>query len=282
MTRWPGAEREEIGVRSGPARHFAGEKSCVRKLSKPGISLFSADQSRTILFFVRIMPLYRSSSRSGFTLIELLVVLGVIAVFIGVFATALRPGNPTVAVEGAQAQVASLFTQARGVALKQGAETRLIVNANPSNPDRYLRFLGIVYDGNTDGDNDGGTGNDWIAATDGVTLPGSVYVVPPDGVGTPDGMTWESKLNSSFSDSSETDSLQYISNEPEDYYYITFTSRGLVPQDTEIILSVSTAVSQPQGDGIDLAFDAPGATRGAILRQYGSFVLLNEPDAYPE
>ncbi len=225
------------------------------------------------------MPLYRSSSRSGFTLIELLVVLGVIAVFIGVFATALRPGNPTVAVEGAQAQVASLFTQARGVALKQGAETRLIIHADPSNPDRYLRFLGIVYGVDTDDD---GEPDDWIAATDGVTLPGSVYVVPPDGVGTPDGMTWESKLNSSFSDSSETDSLQYISNEPEDYYYITFTSRGLVPQDTEIILSVSTAVSQPQGDVIDLAFDAPGATRGAILRQYGSFVLLNEPDAYPE
>ncbi len=278
MTRWPGAEREEIDVRSGPARHFAGEKSCVRKLSKPGISLFSADQSRTILFFVRIMPLYRSSSRSGFTLIELLVVLGVIAVFIGVFATALRPGNPTVAVEGAQAQVASLFTQARGVALKQGAETRLIVNANPSNPDRYLRFLGIVYGVDTDDD---GEPDDWIAATDGVTLPGSVYVVPPDEVGTPDGMTWDSKLNSSFSDASETDPIQYISNQTEDYYYITFTSRGLVPQDTDdppIILSVSTAV--PQGDGTVLVFDAPGATRGAILRQYGSFVLLNEPDAY--
>ena len=75
----------------------------------------------------------RRTSRSAFTLVELLVVLAVIAVFVGVFATALRPGNPSVAVQGAQSQLASLLTQARGVAVLKGARTRLIVNADPDN-----------------------------------------------------------------------------------------------------------------------------------------------------
>lgn len=219
------------------------------------------------------MPKNRLRIHSGFTLIELLVVLAVIAIFIGVFASALRPGSPTVAVEGAQAQLASLITQARGVATSRGAEARLVVNADPGNPDRYLRYAGIVYNDPDEG---------WVAATDGVSFPSGVFVVPPTDPSVVEGVNWDSRLNSSFSDSSSAMSLQYISNEAEDYYYIEFTDRGLVPQTPGSPTLISVSVAQPGADGSGLEFTTPGATRGAILRQYGSFVLLNEPNAYPD
>ena len=220
------------------------------------------------------MDSLRRTPRTAFTLVELLVVLAVIAIFVGAFATALRPGNPTVAVQGAQANFASLLTQARGVAVLKGADTRLIVNANPDNPDRFLRFAGIVFDANNDPDNP-----DWRAATDGVSLPNGVFVIPPsagDGVTLDD---WDSNVVSRFS-STSTDSFEYISNASEPYYYVSFDRRGLVPQDAgPPILAVGTA--QPSSDGTGLNFDNPNSARGLIVRLYGSFVLLNEAAAFP-
>ncbi|MFP4352737.1 MAG: Tfp pilus assembly protein FimT/FimU [Puniceicoccaceae bacterium] len=220
----------------------------------------------------------RRTPRSAFTLIELLVVLAVIAVFVGAFATALGPGNPTVAVQGAQSQLASLLTQARGVAVLRGAETRLIVHADPDNPDRFLRFAGIVYDANEDPSGD----PEWEAATDGGSLPNGVYFVPPSGsllsnVSYDD--DWDERVRSRFS-GADTDRLQYISNDPEDYFYLTFNERGLVEDAESPVLAVANARPEPD-ENWRLVFENSGAARGAIVRLYGSFVLLNESDAFP-
>lgn len=211
------------------------------------------------------MPFSPKSQRSAFTLIELLVVLGVMAIFIGVFATALRPGSPTVVVEGAQSQLASLLTQARGVAILKGAETRLIIHADPTNPERYLRFAGIVYwdDKNENGEMDD---DEWVPAMDGITLPKSVYAYVHDDDDSP------ANLETGFV-------LEYISNNPEEYDYIRFYPNGTVPD----INSNSPILAISSGEGV------PGeepvrnekTNRGAIVRQYGSFVLLNEEEAFP-
>jgi prepilin-type N-terminal cleavage/methylation domain-containing protein len=201
----------------------------------------------------------RHPSRSAFTLIELLVVLGIMALFIGVFSTALRPGSPTVAVEGAQAQLASLLTQARGVAVLKNAQTRLIIHNDDTNPDRYLRFAGIVYMGDKDGD---GT-DEWTPATDGVLLPNMVYAY----TGAP------SNMDSGFD-------VQYISNSTEGYAYIEFNPNGTVEQVSSKSPVLAVGSGQPGPDGVGVEFDSENI-RGAIVRQYGSFVLLNEPDAFP-
>ncbi len=230
------------------------------------------------------MAFPRKPSRSAFTLVELLVVLGVMALFVGVFATALRPGNPTVAVEGAQAQLASLLTQTRGVALLERSHARLIINNNPDNPDRYLRFAGIVYDANEDGDNDPETDPDWRPATDGISLPNGVFFVPPGAEIVPESeIPWNPDVESRFS-SNSTENFEYISNTDEPYYYVEFRPNGTVPQTASPggspIVSVSTG--QPRSDGTGVLFDNPKATRGAIVRQYGSFVLLNGTEAFPK
>ncbi len=219
----------------------------------------------------------RRTPRSAFTLVELLVVLGVIAIFVGAFATALRPGNPSVAVQGAQANFAALLTQARGVAVLKGADTRLIVHADPDNPDRFLRFAGIVFDANNDPDNP-----DWRAATDGISLPNGVFVVPPAEASLSEVSyedDWDDRVRSRFSGTS-TELMEYISNDEEDYYYVTFNQRGLVEDAESPLLAVATA--QPGPDGVGLNFDNSGAASGLIVRLYGSFVLLNEAAAFPD
>ncbi len=231
----------------------------------------------------------RFPSRSAFTLIELLVVMAVIAIFIGVFSGALRPGSPTVAVEGGQSTVAALLSQARGVAVLKDADTFLIIHADPDDPDRFLRFASIIYDANEDGDNDWTTDFVYDSATDGVSLSNGVYFVPPDGSlsgeveFSDDPTPWDSAVNSSFSNGDAVLQVDFLSNEPEDYFFVHFNRRGLVPQTATRVGSpiISVATAQPAGDGTGLRFDNAAVARGAIVRQYGSFVLLNDTDEFP-
>ena len=209
----------------------------------------------------------RNSSRSAFALVELLVVLGIMALFVGVFSTALRPGSLTVAVEGAQAQMASLLTQARGVAALKNAPARLIIHNDNTNPDRYLRFAGIVY---AEDENDNGTieNTEWLPATDGITLPKFTYAYVDD-----------------FANMDLTGgSIEYISNTSEDYAFIEFNPNGTVSKVNGASPRLAVSSGQPNQDGSITRGDEDGNVsnvRGAIVRIYGSFVLLNEPDAFP-
>jgi len=197
----------------------------------------------------------------------------VMAIFVGVFATALRPGSPTVAVEGAQAQIASLLTQARGVAVLKGAETRLIVNNNSDNRDRYLRFAGIVYWVDRD-DDDVMDLDEWEPATDGITLPQGVYAYVEDPANMARAASGPGGTGAGFS-------IPYISSEDENYAYVQFEPNGTVrPIDgASPILAVSSGTPGDDGSLTDLNRNEDNI-RGAIVRQYGSFVLLNDATAF--
>jgi len=197
--------------------------------------------------------------------------MAVIAIFVGVFATALRPGNPSVAVQGAQAQIAGLLTQTRGVAILRNRPARLIVNVDADDRDRYLRFLGIVYSEDPDG------GGPWLAATDGITLPGGAYVVTPS-PNVADEVSWDSNAVSRFSDGSPF-SIAYLSSTAQPYEFIQYRPNGTIAAANSPILAVASA--QTSSDGTQIEFIEPGNVRGAIVRPYGSFVLLNEPAAFP-
>ena len=174
------------------------------------------------------------------------------------------------AVEGAQAQLASMLTQTRGVALTKRANARLIIHDDlNANPERYLRFAGIVYDANTDGDGNPVTNPNWLAATDGITLPSQAYAFVDD-----------------FANMNTTGfSLDYLSNSAENYAYIEFTSNGTVALISGESPRLAVSSGQPdinpttgQLSGIDRN---ENNVRGAIIRRYGAFVLLNENDAFP-
>ena len=128
---------------------------------------------RLILYTMR----HKKTAR-GFTLIELLVVMGLIALLAGIVAYSFR-GDSTVSLRSAQGSLASLFNTAKSAAVLKGADTRVIINFDVTQPDLYGRQIGIIYRDRTAGAGP----NDWVALNDGTLLPAGVFVVPPSGPG---------------------------------------------------------------------------------------------------
>lgn len=210
-----------------------------------------------------LLPSFRLSSRA-FTLVEILVVLGVIAVVLGTFVGVSRPGSSSLPLRGAQAEVAALLQQTRQTALLEGTEARLFVRADPSDRDRYLRFLGIVMDGDRER-----AGPQWVPATAGVTLPRGVYVIPPGAMG-PGGA--DSVLQGPESlDSGVAEAFSW---------FVTFAPDGTVATaEGTPRLAVGLGRPDPRGNGV--IFDEPERVRGVLVRRYGAVVLLDSRRAFP-
>lgn len=74
----------------------------------------------------------------------------------------------------------SMVRLARTQAITNGVHARLIINADPSDPESYLRRVGVVIEHTVV--------NEWIAVDRGASLPKSVFLVPQgNGINLPDG-----------------------------------------------------------------------------------------------
>jgi hypothetical protein len=74
--------------------------------------------------------------------------------------------------------VSGIAQGARGQAILKNAETRLIINNDPTDLEKYRRYFGIVYWGEDVDSNGVVTTTGWKAATQGTTLPDGVYFDP--------------------------------------------------------------------------------------------------------
>jgi len=108
--------------------------------------------------------------RKGFTLIELLVVIMIIGIVSGIVLTAVGAGDQSRAVDAGITRMDSLFSLARSAAISMQTHTRVIINADPANEDRFLRFATIMYRDREDGN--------WKLYSDGISLPGGVFFSP--------------------------------------------------------------------------------------------------------
>lgn len=106
---------------------------------------------------------------AAFTLIELLTVIGIIAIFSGIAALALRGGDKSQARDAAVSTLASLVASARGHAALRGVDAALLINNDTANPDRYRRYVVVCIENTTTGA--------WEPTDGGVTLPVGVYVM---------------------------------------------------------------------------------------------------------
>ena len=208
-------------------------------------------------------PAPRASTRA-FTLVEILVVLACVAVLLGTLVGALRPGSSAVPVRGAQAEVAALLVQARQTAQLEGREARLLLSADPADRERYLRFLGIVYDGTP-----AAAGREWRAATDGITLPRGVYAVPPGAVGL---AGTDSRLRGPVA-------MDYGDSESA-YWFLAFAPDGTVST-AGGSPRVAVGRGRPEPGGAGVVFGEPDRIRGVLVRRYGAVVLLDGPRAFP-
>ncbi|RYD66698.1 MAG: prepilin-type N-terminal cleavage/methylation domain-containing protein [Verrucomicrobiaceae bacterium] len=88
----------------------------------------------------------RRRQRDGFSLIEMVVVVGIIAVIAAIGMTAFSGGGPGVLLSTSTAQVSSMLSGARQLAVSQNCRTRfyILLNEDPNKPEWRLRGYGIL------------------------------------------------------------------------------------------------------------------------------------------
>lgn len=110
----------------------------------------------------------RINKVSAYTLVELLVVIGVLAIAFSVLFVGLGSGDGA-KLSSAQRTLSGLVKAARAQAILKNAEVRLIIHNDPAEPDKFRRFVGLIYD------DDPSVVRDWIALDKGISLPKGIY-----------------------------------------------------------------------------------------------------------
>ncbi|MDQ8209320.1 prepilin-type N-terminal cleavage/methylation domain-containing protein [Coraliomargarita sp. SDUM461003] len=217
-------------------------------------------------------------AQSAFTLIELLVVISIILIassiiFIG------GNGGAGAKLSSSQRILAGIAQGARGQAILKNAETRLIIHNDPTDPEKYLRFFGVVYLGE-DLNSDGtvkATG--WKAATQGTYLPEGIYFDP--------------SLSNDYSE--DTMNLDYPrksvgANTDEingggstSYYWYGFKSNGNSLNANQWL---ALRAGQYNSTGALQAYDAnseqAGLKTALIFRRVGTTTLVDDPTKITE
>jgi hypothetical protein len=102
----------------------------------------------------------------------MLVVITIITVMLTVGALGLKNLSKASGVSAGLPVAEAVFAEARAVAIGKGGSTRLLINADVNDHERYLRYMLVVYYY----DDGSGTGSGkWIANSRGSFLPEGVY-----------------------------------------------------------------------------------------------------------
>jgi len=123
--------------------------------------------------------------RRGFTLLELLMTLAVMVLLGGLGLAALGGLTDSRSLDSAQGQLHALARVARSQAVLNGTDARLIINCDANDPERFLRFAGVIK-------RDLNDPTKWEAAHPGLFLPQGIFVVPQDTNGV-QFVNWETK-----------------------------------------------------------------------------------------
>ncbi|WPJ97647.1 prepilin-type N-terminal cleavage/methylation domain-containing protein [Coraliomargarita algicola] len=222
--------------------------------------------------------IYRNQSnfaraQAGFTLIELLVVISIILIassiiFIG------GNGGAGAKLSSSQRIIAGIAQGARGQAILKNAETRLIINNDPSDPEKYRRFIGVVYwgqDYKADGTPDGLPG--WKAATQGTYLPEGIYFDPTLSKNyTADTMTLDYPRKSVGANTSAS------GGGSTSYYWYGFKSNGNSENANQWL---ALRAGQYDASGTLQDYDAnseqSGLKTALIFRRVGTTTLVDDP-----
>lgn len=226
---------------------------------------------RTMLYIKNNENPAGRNRRKAFTLVELLAVIGLITLIAGAFGYALLTIGAG-SVEGAQRLAAGVFSTARQQAVLRGRETRVIIHADPADPDRYLRQLGVIFNSA-----DPGEPPTWVAAGQGEVLPGGIYFVPQ-------------VARNNGSSPPETMNLRFPSTEPQSgeggdmYFFFEYSKQGhFTEPGAQFVLEPGRL--EPSSDRFSVVPEvADGAGReqtwgGFLLLRLGGLLVFPEPEA---
>ncbi len=226
----------------------------------------------------------------GFSLLELLVVIGLVAALTFVFAGGLVGGGKAAALHSAQTTLANLITAARTKAPALNRKVRLLVQADPAQPERYLRLLVLQA-----GRQSGASPTDWDTVQR-VTLPPDTCVVPATLSGlVADATAWKRVSNPDadlVSDFFTNQSLSYAlegDDSAQTWIGVSFTPNGTLaalvtgPPPKGYVVLAQAQVRPPGSYGPGeppLRLVNPSGVRGLVLSAYGVPALLNDRNAF--
>lgn len=226
-------------------------------------------------------PLFGVNARSAFTLIELLTVIGIVAVFAGIVALALRGGDKSQARDAAVATLASLIGSARGHAALQGVNAAVFINADTSDPDRYRRYAVVCTQ-------DPATGL-WSPVDGGVMLPAGIYVLtnanplPASGPGLHklEGDNWArpsgGEIRSTALQVTVTQPVNSTASAP--WTTLTFTPRGTITGTAgDIVLAGGRPLSGAAPASVLL--ERPENVGGISVSNYGAVTVLRHREDF--
>ena len=217
----------------------------------------------------------------GFTLVELLVVIAVMGVMMGMLGFSILGGSAD--IHSGQRQVLSMLQQARASAMATGRESRLIVNSDSSNAEKYLRFIGVVVQ-------DHNSTLKWKVIDDGKYLPDGLWFVVNENADI-DSSDWMSDAYSRWSKDGEAASfslgpvdnkgLRQDGGQGENFYFIGFNPSGTVisadyPKMPRLVLSPGDI--RPTGVGLVPFFKNPTEIAGIDFRPFGGMVCIDFND----
>lgn len=230
------------------------------------------------------------TTAKAFTLLELLVVIGLIAGLASLLATSFAGGGKAAALHSAQASVAHLLTAARTKAPAVNRKVRLLVHADPNQPERYLRLLVLQV-----GRQSGASPADWDSVQS-VTLPPGTCVVPASLAGlVSDAAAWKRVTDPDDDLVSDLFTNQALSHALEgDVAAQAWTGVAFTPNGTLAALGagpppkgyvvIARAQIRPPGTYTagepPLLLVNPESVRGLVLSAYGVPALLAERNAF--
>jgi len=198
---------------------------------------------------------------------EVMVVMGLIVLFVGGIGMALRgSGSSTVGLQAAQSLVMSMLTQARSQAALSGRDVALLVHADPAEPEKYYRYLVVVYDDTKQ------------PVSAGAFLPTGCYVVPhpmPTGDAIDVGSDWTGLNSTSWNQSG---SFKVESDSDRNWHLIVFKPIGTTVANGRIVFAQGRA--NELGSTNPVKFLDPDNVRGVRISSYGQARLASSREAF--
>ena len=231
-------------------------------------------------------------NRRGFTILELLVVLAVMGVMIGALGFSFVGVNQS-NLGDAQRSLISLCQKAKALAVSNSIETRIIVQADSEDPNKYLRQVMLIYQ-------DKNNTKYWEIVEDDFYLPEEIWFVSGELI--PDSQDWPSEAKCLWTGTEDDEEFKLskksiqsgergikVFEETEDgqpFFYISCNSRGnfeskSFPQMPKLV--VSKGMLLPSASGIvSPVFTDSRELAGLQIQPFGGFLTLEYQDLVDE
>ena len=221
----------------------------------------------------------------GFTLIELLVVLAVVGLMMGVIGFSLLGGGGA-ELGASQRNVLGVLHQARTIAASTGVVTRIIINADPEDEEKFCRYIEIISKDTNQTDS-------WIVKRESISLNDGVYFVPDNKSLSFRAEEWrtnafcswsggddEFNLSESFKGkrvkSSSGTSFKFIEFDGSGNLQAPDSISGGIPQPLMLVLALGAP--NPANTTEKIRFNDPNNIAGILLRNFGGFAVLEISD----